>query len=210
MFILAHRGLWECEEEKNSMKAIYRAFDCGMGIETDIRDYEGKLVISHNIADENSPMVEDVFKYYAENELNVPLALNIKADGLQELIKNLVEQYGITNYFLFDMSIPELVVNEKMKLNFFTRNSDIEKECVMYEQAMGVWMDSFYKEDWIRISCIQEHLYNGKKVCMISPEIHRMKEGKLWEMLLTEGLHMNPNVMLCTDKGKEAERFFEI
>ena len=38
MKILAHRGFWMNESEKNSREAIKRAFDYGFGIETDLRD----------------------------------------------------------------------------------------------------------------------------------------------------------------------------
>ena len=50
MKILAHRGAWNTSDEKNTVLAIKRAFCHGWGIETDVRDYCGKLVISHDIA----------------------------------------------------------------------------------------------------------------------------------------------------------------
>ena len=46
--ILAHRGLWFCEEEKNSSNALFKALDLGFGIETDVRDLCGELIISHD------------------------------------------------------------------------------------------------------------------------------------------------------------------
>ena len=50
MQILAHRGLWTQTEEKNTVSAIKYAFQSGFGIETDLRDFQEKLVISHNVA----------------------------------------------------------------------------------------------------------------------------------------------------------------
>lgn len=35
MKIIAHRGFWKTESEKNTMKAIQRAIDSGYGFETD-------------------------------------------------------------------------------------------------------------------------------------------------------------------------------
>ena len=55
MKILAHRGFWADEEEKNTLSAFGKAFDSGFGIETDIRDRNGELVISHNPPDTSSP-----------------------------------------------------------------------------------------------------------------------------------------------------------
>ena len=54
MIILSHRGYWKLESEKNKPIAFDRSFSLGFGTETDIRDYRGKLVISHDLADENS------------------------------------------------------------------------------------------------------------------------------------------------------------
>ena len=62
MKILCHRGAWSFEVEKNSMAALKKALSLGYGFESDLRDYRGELVISHDIAGENSPLAEEVFK----------------------------------------------------------------------------------------------------------------------------------------------------
>ena len=49
MIILSHRGYWKLEEERNRAAAFQRSFDLGYGTETDIRDIQGKLVISHDM-----------------------------------------------------------------------------------------------------------------------------------------------------------------
>ena len=207
MQILAHRGYWEKVEEKNTLTAIQRAFVTGYGIETDIRDYCGKLVISHNIADDNSPLVETMFAEYKKANCSKVLALNVKADGLQEILITLLEKYDIEKYFLFDMSIPELVVNDRMKLHYYTRHSDIE-DCVNYLSADGVWLDCFYDKDWITVDRIKGHINKGKQVCIVSPELHGNEYTDLWRTIKSEDLHKVDNVFLCTDKPKEAMNFF--
>lgn len=87
MKILAHRGFWNTLEEKNSLKALNRAFQNGYGIETDIRDYLGELVISHNIPDSKSPKLEELLSIYSEEKYDLPLALNVKSDGIQSILK---------------------------------------------------------------------------------------------------------------------------
>ncbi|MBR5913839.1 MAG: hypothetical protein IKZ58_05715 [Selenomonadaceae bacterium] len=62
MKILCHRGAWSVDVEKNSLSAMKKAVALGYGFESDIRDYRGNLVISHDIADEKSPLAEEVFK----------------------------------------------------------------------------------------------------------------------------------------------------
>lgn len=65
MKILCHRGAWTAAAEKNSVPAIKKAVSLGYGFETDVRDYQGKLVISHDIAKENSPLLEEIFNSLA-------------------------------------------------------------------------------------------------------------------------------------------------
>ena len=106
MIILSHRGYWRETTEKNLPIAFERSFSLDFGTETDIRDYKGELVISHDIADEKCISVKEMFKIYNKYDTSFPLALNIKADGLQVNLKELLEEYNITNYFVFDMSFP--------------------------------------------------------------------------------------------------------
>ena len=83
--ILAHRGWWTKPAEKNSFEAIRRAIDAGFGIETDFRDLNGTIVISHDPPQGEVLCAESFFGLYAQIGTNGRLALNIKADGLQKL-----------------------------------------------------------------------------------------------------------------------------
>ncbi len=51
MELLAHRGYWSNGIPGNSPEALKRALECGYGIESDVRDYDGTLVISHYVAE---------------------------------------------------------------------------------------------------------------------------------------------------------------
>ena len=74
--IIAHRGWWKVEDEKNTKIAFERAFDNGFGIETDLRDIKGEIVISHNMPKGNEMSFEDLLKLLDSRDLT--LALNIK------------------------------------------------------------------------------------------------------------------------------------
>lgn len=204
MKILAKRGFWNTLEERNTTKAIFRAFDCGYGIETDIRDYCGELVISHDVATESNPKVREIFQYYKEHKVGTTLALNVKADGIQTLLRDLLEEYDITNYFLFDMSAPEMVVYDKQNFRFFTRQSEIEMDPIMYDKAHGIWMDE-WETSWITKEWIEKHLSNGLQMGIISPEVHGRDITALWSMLKDI---KSDDVMLCTDKVVEATKYF--
>ena len=62
--ILAHRGIWNEIVEQNTMIAFKRAFERKIGIETDIRDYNGEIVISHDIPSGKMLFLSDFFKEY--------------------------------------------------------------------------------------------------------------------------------------------------
>ena len=198
--IIAHRGYWIRKEEQNTQIAFERAFDNGFGIETDLRDICGKIVISHNMPKGDEITFEQVLKIM--NGRNLPLALNIKADGLGEEINSLLKKYDHTNYFTFDMSIPDMVVQSKLGLKFFTGKSDIIKEPIMYKEAKGIWLDSF-NSDWFSKDEINSIIETGKEVCIVSPELHKREYKMIW------GKYNNiNNIMLCTDYPQEAREFF--
>jgi glycerophosphoryl diester phosphodiesterase len=101
MKILSHRGYWKTVDEKNSMLAFERSFSLGFGTETDIRDYKGQLVISHDIPTDKQAIIllSDFFECYKSYNCDLPLALNIKSDGLQTLLMTLLSDYNIRFYY---------------------------------------------------------------------------------------------------------------
>lgn len=208
MEIIAHRGFWKEENEKNTMDAFIRAWDHGYGIETDIRDRLGELVISHNPANAENVSFEDFLKEYARRGNDTILALNIKADGLASLAKEALLKYGVSNYFYFDMSVPDMLDYREQGLVYYTRQSDIEKDCVLYSDAGGVWMDSFFEYDWIGETAFMPHLEVKKGVVVVSPDLHGMDNKKVWERLNISDLVSQKNLYLCTDFPDEADMFF--
>lgn len=84
------------------------------------------MVISHDIATKDSLSLDKFLSlYYSYNiHSNSTLALNIKSDGLQEILKSKISQYNIQNYFFFDMSVPDALGYIKHGLNIFTRQSE--------------------------------------------------------------------------------------
>lgn len=208
MKIIAHRGYWNDQIERNSPQALHAALAHGYGFESDLRDYQGRLVISHNIAEETSQNAEEVFRWLEENQDRFCFAINIKADGLKELLQNQLAEKHIKNYFLFDMSVPQMVEFQQMGLTYFTRQSEVEPDPVMYETAAGVWIDGFWGTDWISEGLLQGHISKGKSVCLVSPELHGEEPMPFWNRLRTFEIPWN-RVFLCTDIPDAATEFFE-
>lgn len=208
MYILAHRGYWLDKKDANSLSAIKQAIDKGYGFESDVRDYCEELVISHNVASEMSGRAEKVFEWMAEAHDKSCFAINIKADGLKDYLNKYIQKYSLNNYFLFDMSVPQMVEFKEMGLNFYTRQSEIEKEPVMYEDAKGVWIDGFWSTDWITEELLEKHIYNKKKICLVSPDLHNKKDYRnFWEKLKSMKIDLG-YVDLCTDYPDEAREYF--
>jgi hypothetical protein len=128
---------------------------------------------------------------------DLPLALNIKADGLGPLIVEAMAGRPQTRWFTFDMSGPELIRQQRLAMPVFTRRSEYERNPVLYDQAEGVWLDAF-EGLWFTPDDIAAMLDDGKRVCVVSPELHGRDPEPLWSMLRRVGLY-DSAIMVCTD-----------
>lgn len=114
--ILAHRGFWTEPAEKNSREALERAFREGFGIETDIRDRNGALVVSHDPPVGDGLMTfDELLELYRRHAPQAggragTLALNIKADGLQGPLLDALARHSVDDWFVFDMAVPDGVL----------------------------------------------------------------------------------------------------
>jgi hypothetical protein len=204
---LAHRGKWASVEEQNTHSALSRAIDSGFGIETDIRDCVGNIVISHDPCGPACPLLLNEL-FQIEGVRSQLLALNVKSDGLTSLLQNIIERAQIEHYFFFDMSVPQALVYHKSGLKFFTRQSEFEIQPSLYEMADGVWIDCFQKE-WLDESTLMGHFERGKKIALVSPELHGRDPLFFWHWLKIQGIAERNDVALCTDRPEEARAFFE-
>lgn len=208
MITLSHRGYWKDIQEKNKPIAFERSFSLNFGTETDIRDFNGELVISHDISDFNAISVKEFFTLYKKYNNTLPLALNIKADGLQMKLKELLDEYSIQNYFVFDMSVPDGLGYLNNKFNVFTRQSEYEKDPSYYNEAKGIWLDEFHHH-WITKEIIQSHIENQKQICIVSPDLHKREYKNEWQHYkqIEKELGIN-HLMICTDYPEIAREFF--
>ncbi|HQT63405.1 MAG: phosphodiesterase [Acidocella sp. 20-57-95] len=205
MIIISHRGYWKDLAEKNQPVAFERSFGLGFGTETDIRDCAGKLVISHDMPKGDEITVSAMLDFLAGQDL--PMAMNIKADGLAKALNEIMQARGLTRWFTFDMSVPEMLVQLQLGLPVFTRASEYERQPACYDRVIGVWLDDF-GANWYAPSDIRAFLNDGKQVCIVSPELHRRDHQTLWHDLQTHGLVGAPGLMLCTDIPEDAVTFF--
>jgi len=208
MEILSHRGYWRQPDEKNRMPAIQRSFACKFGVEFDVRDYNGELVVSHDIPGVPFLTLEKVLDQHNLHPNESTMAINIKADGLQIKLRELLMKYDVTNYFVFDMSVPDGLLYIREGFNVFTRQSEYEDQPSFYDFSAGIWMDEF-DGHWIKEDVINRHLSNRKKICIVSPELHGRDCTEEWEHYKSiENNIGRGNLMICTDYPAKAMEYF--
>lgn len=206
MKIIAHRGFWNKLQEKNTLDAFKIALQNGFGIETDFRDCNGRLMISHDPASVDSIDAEIFFDLCNQYPNIGPHAINIKSDGLQNLLFPYFLSWSSDRYFVFDMSVPDTLGYFQKGINTFTRVSEYEAFQDFDGKASGVWLDSFYKE-WYGGEQIKQYLALGKSVAIVSPELHGRDHRSLWSMVKSLYTQDMP-LMLCTDFPLEAKQYF--
>ncbi len=207
MHMIAHRGYWLDAHEKNSSVAFSRALEYGFGIETDLRDLNGRLVVSHDVPVDGALKANEFINLYKQYPVSAPMALNIKSDGLYRLVKDLIIQAGVTNYFVFDMPIPDTRGYFFEQIPVFTRLSEYETTPAFLDQSRGVWLDAF-ESQWYDEKVIHNLLGQKKQVAIVSPELHCRPHLQLWQFLKEHNFHKSDLVSLCTDFPLEAKEYF--
>lgn len=139
------------------------------GIEMDIRSYGNDLVVHHE------PFVKgELFKEWLANFHHKTLILNVKEEGLEDKVLELVHHYGIEDYFFLDQSFPFLVKTAKQgEKSCAVRVSEfeaIESALSLASYIDWCWVDYFTHFPLNKASAAR--LQNaGLKLCLVSPEL---------------------------------------
>lgn len=207
MKILSHRGYWHDPSEKNTELAFRRSFSLGFGTETDIRDSNGDLVISHDMPRGDEMRLDEFLGLAASycDSAPITLALNIKSDGLLDVLETALQRYPQLDPFVFDMSIPDSRAYLNSPLPVYMRMSEEEPVAAWLSKAEGVWLDAF-SNVWYDANVINDLLAENKQICIVSPELHGRDAMDLWPLL--EAFKHHHAVTLCTDIPEAAVDFF--
>jgi hypothetical protein len=149
--------------------AELRATDNRYGVEVDIRSAEGRLIIHHD------PFVAgESFDEWLAAYRHGTLILNVKEEGLEARLIDLMAERGIVDYFFLDQSFPFLVKWSKagehrcaVRVSEF---ESIETAMTLAGQVDWVWVDCFTRFPLKGDDA--ERLKNaGFKLCLVSPEL---------------------------------------
>lgn len=169
------------------------------GIEIDLRTYMGDIILNHDpyIDAEN---IEAWLCHYKHNLL----ILNVKEEGLENKLIDLMSKHNINEYFLLDQSFPFLVKYAKNgHKKAAVRLSEYESiDTVMTLKGMvdWVWIDCFTKLP-INSTDAQFLKSCGFKICIVSPELHGWGDEKNLSLFIEQikGWGFLPDAV-CTKK----------
>ncbi len=96
-------------------------------------------------------------------------------------------RYGHTNWFAFDMAVPDMRSYLNANLITYTRLSDVEPSPAWLEQAAGVWLDGFEGE-W----------FSNRSLAIFFP----WASGFVWCHPNCTGVVMTPCGSNCSSSGR--------
>jgi hypothetical protein len=160
MRLIAHRI--------NSMKEL-AALDPTCPIEFDVRDSGGRILVTHD------PFtVGDDFEEFAPMLRGRFSIVNIKSEGIEWKVLEILRAEDVHDFFLLDCSVPMMnKLAQRGEKRFAVRFSEYESINTVLRWsgfAEWVWVDCFYT--YILTEFITNQLRQaGFKICLVSPEL---------------------------------------
>ena len=147
------------------------------GVEIDLRDSGNEIVLQHDPFITNATNFECWLKHYNHSLI----ILNIKSEGIEYRVLELLKRYNITSYFFLDSSIPMInkLIN-KGENNIAIRYSEYEP-LEFIDKFRGkckwLWVDCFTKYPELNNSIMNQY-----QVCLVSPTL----QGRIDERIPLE------------------------
>ena len=187
MLIIQHRAN-TIEELKNTPKEF--------GVEIDIRP-EGDNLILHHDPFVSGESFEEWLKHYG----HAFLILNVKSEGIEKRVIELMEKFEINNYFLLDVTPPFIFkLIEQGVSKIATRFSEFE--------SIESCLNLKGKVEWVFIDNLThlptennsfQRLRKHFKLCIVSPELLKRDEIEKTKWILKD----NPVDAVLTKKPFE-------
>lgn len=160
MLIIAHR-----RNKREELRAA--STDCG--IEVDIRSHGDDLIIHHD------PFAAgELFTDWIKDFRHKTLILNVKEEGLEERLLQIMHDRRIDDFFFLDQSFPFLVKTSKTgETRCAVRVSEFE--------SIDTALTLAGKVDWVWVDCFTRFALSaeeaqrlheaGFRLCVVSPEL---------------------------------------
>jgi hypothetical protein len=197
MNLIAHR--------RNTLAEL-NATPVRYGVEVDIRSHGNSLLIHHD------PFVAgEPFEAWIAAYRHGTLILNVKEEGLEARLIDLMQRSGIEDYFFLDQSFPFLVKYSRLgEHRCAVRVSEFE--------SIQTALTLAGKVDWVWVDCFNEFPLDrgdarrlqeaGFKLCLVSPELQGRNSGteiaQLVQLLQDRNIHAEA---VCTKSPELWEKF---
>jgi len=138
------------------------------GVEIDVRNAGEKLILAHEPYETG-----DSFEDFCRNFRHAFMIINIKTEGIEDAICEVIARYGIKNYFWLDLTFPSIVKmigrGEKNIAIRFSEYEPVESCLALAGNVKWVWVDTFTKLPLDKAS--YKRLDDaGFKICLVCPE----------------------------------------
>lgn len=190
MHIIAHRR--NTLDELGNTSTAY-------GVEVDIRSQGSRLIIHHDPFSEGGDFLEWIAAYK-----HGTLILNVKEEGLESRLIDIMRQYKIDDFFFLDQSFPFLIkwarVGEQRCAVRVSEFESIQTALSLAGMVTWIWVDCFTRFPLTHKDAAT--LQNaGFKLCLVSPELQGRNAEKeipmLKEALLVEDIRAEA---VCTKR----------
>ena len=162
-------------------------FPTADGIEFDIRDSAGEIIVQHDPFKSGQPFKEFV-RYCPPSKFYI---VNVKSEGIETDAVRILEEAGCRDFFLLDCSIPSIVrlgrTGERRLAARFSEFESIETVERLAPFISWVWIDVFTCLPISRDLIDRVHRM-GLRTCLVSPELQAQpdKISKYVSFLLSE------------------------
>ena len=143
------------------------------GVEVDIRPYGRKLVMHHEPFEDGEDF--ETFLHHYNHRF---LIANVKSEGIEGRVVDLVEKAGISDYFLLDVTFPYMVKyfgkGFKKCAARFSEYEDIQTCLNLAGKVEWIFVDNFTHLPVENRAFHQ--LAQHFKICIVSPELLKREE----------------------------------
>ena len=172
--MIAYHTIWH---RVNTIAELEKIDNLDDGVEIDVRSIHGKvLYLSHDI-NEYGESFENWLDHY---KLRGTLVINIKEEGLEEKIIEMLERHGISNYMFLDEPFWFLLKSSRKfnNKNFAMRVSKFESvDTPMKSKELSNWVWYDYFDDYVNVDDLKLLIDSGFKVIMPSHELVGSKKS---------------------------------
>lgn len=141
---------------------------CELGVEVDLRDYNGKLVLQHDPWKDGESF-EDFLEAYAHRFL----VANVKCEGVEKRVLDCLQRRGVGDFFLLDLSLPAVVKlassGERRIAMRWSEHEPIESCAAFTGLVDWVWIDCF--THYPHLTAREDYLLSSFRRCLVAPEL---------------------------------------